>query len=388
MSGLLMALIYLAFISLGLPDSLLGSGWPVMHVALGVPRGAAGIVSTLIAGSTIVSSLVSDRLTHKLGVGRVTLLSVFITAVALLGFSWSPTFWVLCLWAVPYGLGAGSVDAALNNFAAVHYSSRAMNWLHCCWGIGASISPFIMSAALTHQLNWTGGYRIVGGIQMGIVVILLATLNYWPKQPAAITVRASRPLSLAKTVRLRGVPMVMMAFASYCGFESMMGLWAATYLHSARGVAPAKAAMFASLYYLGITGGRLVSGIVADHLGDHNLIRGGSGLVGLGLVLMLWPGASTLALAGLMLVGFGCAPIYPAIIHSTPMSFGTEHSQAVIGVQMAAAYTGSTVMPPLFGLVTTWVAVAWLPWVLLVLLGGWLGSFEKMTRQVSTERAI
>ncbi len=377
-----MALIYLAFVSLGLPDSLLGAGWPVMHLALGVPRGAAGIVSTLIAGSTIVSSLVSDRLTRRLGVGRVTAASVLLTAVALLGFSFAPAFWVVCLWAVPYGLGAGSVDAALNNFAAVHYSSRAMNWLHCCWGIGASISPFIMSAALLQGLNWTGGYRIVGGIQMGLAVILLASLRLWPQKREQVVAEEVRPLSLWATVRLRGVGLVMLAFAAYCGFESMTGLWAATYLHNARGVSPARAAMFASLYYLGITVGRLVSGIVADRLGDRNLIRGGCGFVLVGLGLMVWPGASTLALAGLMLIGIGCAPIYPAIIHSTPMNFGVAHSQAVIGVQMAEAYAGSTFCPPLFGLATTWVAVAWLPWVLLALIVGLMVSFEKMLRQV------
>ena len=378
-----MAVVYLAFVSLGLPDSLLGSGWPVMQVALNAPRGAAGLIAALITCSTIISSLLSDRLTRWLGVGRVTLISVALTAVALLGFSWSPAFWLLCLWAIPYGLGAGSVDAALNNFAATHYSSRAMNWLHCCWGVGAAISPFIMSTALTHQLGWTGGYRIVGGLQLMVVLVLVLTLSLWPQSEASVATADNQPLGLKAVWHLRGVKPMMLAFAAYCGVESLTGLWAATYLHLVRGIAPAQAAMFASLFYLGITGGRFLAGLIADRCGDRALVLGGGFLVLGGVAIMLWPGTNPLALGGLILLGIGCAPIYPAIIHSTPAYFGALASQAVIGVQMAT-YAGSAVIPPLFGLAITWVSVAWLPWLLLGLMVIMLVSFERLARRVGS----
>lgn len=379
MASLLMALVFLAFVSLGLPDSLLGAGWPVMHVALQVPSGWAGTISMLIAGSTIVSSLASDRLTRRLGVGLVTAGSVLLTALALWGFSLAPNFWALCVIAVPYGLGAGSVDAALNNFAAVHYSSRAMNWLHCCWGIGAAISPFIMGNALAHQMSWRGGYFTVAVVQLVLALVLMASLPLWPKRQKQAQATRERGASLAQVVALPGVRMVMLAFGMYCGLESLTGLWAASYLHAARGVAPVQAAMFASLFYLGITAGRLLAGFFADALGDHRLVLGGGMVVGGGLLAMLLPLPNVFALAGLVVVGIGCAPIYPAIIHATPINFAPEYSQAIIGVQMAAAYTGSTFVPPIFGGIGH---LGWLPWLMCGLWAMLLVSYWRMHRQV------
>lgn len=379
MASLLMALVFLAFVSLGLPDSLLGAGWPVMHVALQVPSGWAGAISMLIAGSTIVSSLASDRLTRRLGVGMVTAGSVMLTALALWGFSLAPNFLTLCVIAVPYGLGAGSVDAALNNFAAVHYSSRAMNWLHCCWGIGAAISPFIMGNALANQMSWRGGYRTVAMVQLVLALVLLASLPLWPKRQAKAQAAREHAASLVQVVALPGVKMVMLAFGMYCGLESLTGLWAASYLHAARGVVPVQAAMFASLFYLGITAGRLLAGFFADALGDHRLVLGGGVVVGIGLLAMLLPLSNIFALVGLVIVGIGCAPIYPAIIHATPMNFAPEHSQAIIGVQMAAAYTGSTFVPPIFGGIGQ---LGLLPWVMGGLWAALLASYWRMHQQV------
>jgi fucose permease len=354
--SLLLAIIYIAFISLGLPDSLIGAGWPVMHTALGVPMAAAGLITMLIAGGTIVSSILSDRLTQRFGAGLVTAVSVGTTAVALLGFSLAGEFWQLCLWAIPYGMGAGAVDAALNNYVALHYAARHMSWLHSFWGVGAAISPYIMSFALSSGRGWTGGYRIVGLLQIGLAAILLLTLPLWrqskqqaqaakttaPKAPVA-------PLRLPQILKIPGVPFVLAAFFAYSAVEQTAGIWASSYLVQARGVPLETAASFASFFYLGITGGRFLTGFVADRLGDRRLIRWGASLALVGIALILLPLPTKAALAGLIITGLGCAPIFPAIIHATPMNFGSQYSQAIIGVQMAAAYLGTTFMPPLFG---------------------------------------
>ena len=368
MYTLLLAIIYLAFISLGLPDSLVGAGWPAMHADLGVPLSYAGLLTMIIAAGTIVSSLQSDRLTRRFGAGLVTAVSVGMTAVALLGFSFSGSFWLLCLWAVPYGLGAGAVDAALNNYVALHYSSKHMNWLHCFWGVGASISPFIMSYALTTGLGWASAYRIVGVVQVVLVALLFLTLPLWGKvnqahpehAPVGADGEPGKPLGLAGTLRLPGAPMLLLAFFGYCALEGTFFLWSATFLVEERAVAPATAAAFASLYLLGITAGRFLGGFVADRLGDRQLIRIGIATAGFGVVLVALPLENDIpALAGLVIAGLGSAPIYPAIIHSTPTNFGRENSQAVIGIQMASAYLGMTLMPPLFGALSGWLGL-WL----------------------------
>jgi len=367
MYAALLSIIYVAFVSLGLPDSLVGAGWPVMHQDLGVPLAFAGIVTMVIASGTILSSLASDRLTRRFGAGLVTATSVGMTAAALIGFSLSDQFWMICLWAIPYGLGAGAVDAALNNYVALHYAARHMNWLHSFWGVGASISPFIMSYALTSGQGWSGAYRTVGLIQVVLTVALVATLPLWRRvnalpAPAAVDARPepaaddTAPLSLARALRIPGVAPVLVAFFAYCALETTAMVWASTYLVTERAVEPATAAAFASLFLLGVTGGRFLAGFVADRIGDRLLIRWGFTTVGLGTVMVLLPlGTDVVALAGLVIAGLGCAPIYPAIIHSTPANFGRENSQAIIGVQMAAAYVGSTLAPPLFGLLSSGV---------------------------------
>lgn len=367
MYAALLSIIYVAFVSLGLPDSLVGAGWPVMHKDLGVPLAFVGIVTMVIASGTILSSLASDRLTRRFGAGLVTATSVGMTAAALIGFSLSDQFWMICLWAIPYGLGAGAVDAALNNYVALHYAARHMNWLHSFWGVGASISPFIMSYALTSGQGWSGAYRTVGLIQVVLTVALVATLPLWrrvdtlrapdaadvPPEPQADD---AAPLSLARALRIPGVAPVLVAFFAYCALETTAMVWASTYLVTERAVEPATAAAFASLFLLGVTGGRFLAGFVADRIGDRLLIRWGFTTVGVGTVMVLLPlGTDVVALAGLVIAGLGCAPIYPAIIHSTPANFGRENSQAIIGVQMAAAYVGSTLAPPLFGLLSSGV---------------------------------
>ena len=353
MVSLVLAIIYLAFISLGLPDSLLGSAWPVMQLEMNAPISFAGVISMCIAAGTIVSSLLSDRMNRRFGTGLVTAVSVLMTAVALFGFSISNRVWMLLLWAIPYGLGAGAVDAALNNYVALHYNSRQMSWLHCFWGVGVSISPFIMSFCLSRNLGWQMGYRSVFIIQMILTALLFFSLPLWKKPAgngAGENAAESAPKSLPQLLKIRGVWCVLMMFFCYCAIESTAGLWASSYLVNVRGIDEATAARFASLFFLGITAGRFLNGFVADRCGDRTMIR-------VGLLVM------TLSL---VLLGLGCAPVYPCIIHSTPANFGAENSQAIIGVQMACAYLGTTLMPPLFGLLAQWVGLWLYPVYMLV----------------------
>ena len=389
MLSLLLAIIYMAFISLGLPDSLLGSAWPVMHLYFGAELSFAGVISMIIAAGTIVSSLLSERMTRWLGTALVTAISVALTAAALFGFSFSTTSLHLCLWAVPYGLGAGAIDAALNNYVALHYSSRHMSWLHCFWGVGASISPYIMSAALIRSGSWQAGYRTVGVIQIILTALLFLSLPLWRvnrKESSRETDEAPPLLGLRGALRISGVPLILTAFFAYCGGETTAGLWASSYLVGVRGVPPETAASFASLFYLGITFGRFLNGFIADRMGDRHMIRVGIGVMALGILLILLPLPFDLpALAGLVVFGLGCAPVYPSIIHSTPANFGKENSQAIIGVQMASAYVGSTFMPPLFGLIAQHFSLKLFPVYLFSLLALLLIMTERLNRLKTRE---
>lgn len=370
MTSLLLAVIYLAFIGLGLPDSLLGAAWPMIYPQFGVPVSSMGLISMIISAGTILSSLNSSRLTRALGAGKVTLLSTVLTALALLGFGMSRSLWQLCFWAVPYGLGAGSVDAALNNYVALHYASRHMSWLHCMWGVGTIIGPSLMSAALTGGHGWSGGYLLTALVQGLIVAVLLLSLPLWGRPTSGNgSETETAALSLREVLTIPGAKEVMLCFFGYCALESTAGLWAASYLTLARDIPAETAAGFAALFYLGITAGRAVSGWIAPRLGDDGMIRLGLWGIGLGLAALLLPGPAAVSLAGLVIIGLGCAPIYPSIIHSTPAHFGAHRSQAVIGVQMASAYVGSMAMPPLFGLMARQITPALFPFYLLVLLG-------------------
>ena len=382
---LLLPIIYLAFISLGLPDSLLGSAWPSMYPLLGVPVSYAGILSMIISFGTIVSSLNSDRLTRALGAGKVTAISVGMTAAALFGFSVSTQFWMLCLWAVPYGLGAGSVDAALNNYVALHYESRHMSWLHCMWGIGTMVSPMVMGRVLAGGGPWTAGYRYIALFQIALTAVLFLSLPLWQKRTgeAAEDGTAPQALSLGQVFRLPGAKEVMLCFFCYCALETTAGLWASSYLTLTRGVAADTAASFASLFYIGITAGRAACGFLTLKLSDTQMIRLGQGVLAVGVAALLVPGPQLLALAGLVLVGVGYAPIYPSIIHATPDHFGADRSQAVIGIQMASAYVGNLVMPPLFGLLANNITPALFPFYLLVLLVLMVFMHEQLVRKTS-----
>ena len=371
MIQLLLAIIYLAFISLGLPDSLLGSAWPMMYTQFHVPLSYAGIVSMIIALGTVISSLQSDRLTLKLGTGKVTAISVAMTAFALFGFSLSDKFWMICFWAIPYGLGAGSVDASLNNYVALHYESRHMSWLHCMWGIGAAAGPYVMGYALTGGQGWNMGYRYIAILQVVLTVILFASLPLWKERKQTAdenTGEKRKPIPLKSILKIHGAKEVLICFFCYCAIEQTSGLWASSFLHLYKGVPKDKAASYAAMFFVGITVGRAISGFITMKLNDTEMIRLGEILILIGVFVMFISGKAEITLAGLILIGLGCAPIYPCIIHSTPEHFGEDKSQAIIGVQMAFAYMGILLMPPLFGVIANAITVALLPVYILILL--------------------
>ena len=364
MTQLLLAIIYLAFISLGLPDGLLGAAWPTMYQEFAVPVSYAGAVSMIISFGTILSSLQSDRLTRKLGTGKVTAISVGMTAAALFGFSFSHSFVAVCLWAIPYGLGAGSVDASLNNYVALHYESRHMSWLHCMWGIGATLGPYVMGYALTGGMGWNAGYRYIGIMQVVLTAVLVFSLPLWVKRKEVGTGGTevdAKALSIREVLKIRGAKEILFCFFCYSAIESTAGLWASSYLNLQKGIAAETAASYAGMFYLGITIGRALSGFITMKLNDVQMIRMGQCIIALGIIVVFLPGNAVVSLVGLVLIGLGCAPVYPCIIHSTPAHFGEDKSQAVIGIQMACAYVGSCLMPPVFGLIANNISVALFP---------------------------
>ena len=435
MYSLLLVIIYIAFISLGLPDSILGSAWPSMYDELNVPVSYAGIITMIISAGTIVSSINSDKFISRFGTGVVTAVSVAMTALALLGFSVSGSFYMLCLWGIPYGLGAGSVDAALNNFVALHYKSRHMSWLHCFWGIGASVGPYIMGFCLTRNLTWNTGYRVIGVFQVVLSAILFSTLFMWKGTSSGVKssetkssedsgedkriedisgakrsvdknsedsgeakssldkssidecgaeseVNRKKGMKLSQILKIRGVKNVLVAFFCYCAVEATTGLWASSYMVIHKGIDSQVAAKWASLFYLGITAGRFICGFISDKFGDRNMVRIGEGICVFGILVLFIPAGNIFSLIGLIMVGLGCAPIYPSIIHATPDNFGADKSQAVIGVQMACAYVGTTLMPPLFGLIANHINISIYPFYLLIIAVCMIVMSERLNRAV------
>lgn len=445
----LLPIIYLAFISLGLPDSAIGSAWPTMAPSLGAGISWVGVVTMIISAGTIVSSLMSVRVVERFGTGRVTVASVALTAAALVGFSQSQAFWQLCLWAVPYGLGAGAVDAALNAYVAVHYESQHMSWLHCMWGVGASGGPMVMAQCLERS-TWSTGFLVLGGIQVGIALVLTLSLPLWRdrKLPRVSERRAGREAAIgaapeaalphteaahgagaralpgataapetsevpgaaaagagevpgaaaasgaggtsdgtrgklparrtrAQLLRIPGVKAVLVSFFCYSAFEATCGNWAATFCTLARGIDAQTAASWAALFYMGITAGRAVSGFISLKVSDRNMIRLGQALIAVAFVCVLTPGDTAL-FAGLVLMGCGCAPIYPSTIHATPARFGEELALELTGMQMAFAYIGSLAMSPLFGVLAQLVGAWVYPWYLVLFLVGMVVTGERL----------
>ena len=376
MINLLLAVIYLAFISLGLPDALLGAAWPTMSHDIGAQISWAGGISMVISAGTIISALLSNKLTCKFGPGKVTLISVALTALALLGFSFAPNYLVLIFLAIPYGLGAGGVDAALNNYVAVHYESWHMSWLHCMWGIGASAGPYVMGFALSHGQRWTAGYQYIAVMQIALTLVLLMSLPLWKNNKknelnkiAESKTKSFEKVSYAGILRIPGAKNILIMFFCYCALEQTAGLWASSYMVLYGGVSRIVAAGWASLFYVGITVGRFVSGFLTMRFNDATMIRIGQCVMLVGILVLLLPLPNHIELVtGFIIIGLGCAPVYPCIIHSTPHYFGADKSQAIVGMQMASAYIGSMVIPAIFGIVAQNVSMMLLPAYLLILL--------------------
>ena len=373
MAGLLLTLIYICFISLGLPDSLLGSAWPMLHTEINVPVSFAGIISMIISVGTIISSLMCDHIQRKYGTGKITAVSIALTAIALFGFSMSTEFWMLVLWAIPYGLGAGGVDAVLNNYVALHYKSQHMSWLHCMWGLGASISPYIMSFSLIRLDSWNYGYLIVSIIQIVLSAFIFTSLPLWNKAEKLsvenIEIECDTPpLTFREVFSIAGAIPCFLAFFGYCALEMTTSLWASSYLVETKGISPEAAAGFASMYYIGITVGRGINGFLAMKFNDRFLVRLGLGIIGTGILLVILPFHSVLSLIGFVVMGLGSAPVYPCIMHMTPDIFGKDKSQRMIGMQMAFAYMGFLTVPPLFGIIANHISIALLPIFVLILL--------------------
>lgn len=367
MFTILLVIIYISFISLGLPDALLGSAWPSMYQELQVPMVYAGIVSMIIAGGTIISSLQSDRLIKKLGTGVVTVISVCMTAIALFGFSTSNTFMMLCLWAIPYGLGAGSVDAALNNFVALHYKAKHMSWLHCFWGIGATLGPYIMGFCLTQGMKWHSGYRFVFIIQIVLTGMLIFSMPLWKKSSTETKEKeeSAKRLGMKALIKIPGAKQALITFFAYCALESTAGLWGSSYMVMERGMPSDVAAKGISLFYLGITVGRFLCGFITMKLSDKNMVRFGQGIAVVGIMLLFLPMGNGVLYLAFVLIGMGCAPIYPSLLHATPDHFGKDLSQAIMGMQMACAYIGSTFIPPLVGFIVEHISIKLYPFCLL-----------------------
>ena len=381
-SILLLIIIYLSFISLGLPDSLLGSAWPSMYNLLNVPLHYAGFISMIIAGGTVISSIFSERIIRRWRTGIVTAVSVLMTAAALIGISLSGSFFMLCLFAVPLGLGAGSVDAALNNYVALHYKARHMSWLHCFWGVGASIGPIIMSSFLINNSLWNSGYRTIGIIQFCLVLLLFISLPLWETNKKTENTARNNSIKFSKLFKIAGVKEILIAFFCYCSIETIAGLWGASFLVMEKGISPETAARWIALYYIGITSGRFISGFITIKLNNRQMVRLGQIIIGCGITVLVLPFGNVTLLPGLFMIGLGCAPIYPSLLHETPKNFGVEYSQAMMGIQMGSAYIGTTIMPPIFGWFASYMSFNIFPFFIGIILAVKIIMVEVLNRKI------
>ena len=367
MGSLLLAVIFLIFISLGLPDSLLGSGWPAMQGGFGVPSSYAGFVSMTISCMTVISALLSPRMIRRFHTKWIVIVSIGLTIFGLLGFSLSSQHAMLFLFAVPYGLGAGAIDAAVNHYVANHYPSSVMNFLHCFYGVGAMISPYIMSLALK-LARWNEGYRWTAYIQVGILLVCLLSLPLWKKNDSQAEEESHDSAGIKESLRVPGVLLTLLAFFAYCSGEATCFLWTPSYFAGTKtGLSAETVASFGSLIFGGLMLGRLISGFVSNRLGDKRLIRIGIAVELIGIVLVFLPVQTHLvAVIGFVVIGTGMGPIYPAIQHMAPSNFGKTYSAAVIGLQMASAYVGSTFMPMVFGQLQQALGIGMMPVYLLI----------------------
>ena len=367
MYSLLIAVIYLIFISLGLPDSLLGSGWPAMHAAFSVPSSYAGYASMAISFMTIISALLSPIMIKRFHTKWIVIVSIFLTVMGLIGFSISTSYAMLFVFAVPYGMGAGAIDASVNHYVANNYSGSVMNFLHCFYGVGAVISPNIMAVALS-KASWNEGYRWTAYIQIFILLICIISLPLWKKNESDSNKQEEEVAGIREALKRPGVVLTLIAFFAYCSGEATCFLWTSSYFAGVKeGLTDHLIASFGSLIFGGLMLGRLISGFVSNRLGDRMLIRIGIFVEVVGILLVMIPVASFIPAAiGFVIIGTGMGPVYPAIQHMAPTNFGERYSAAVIGLQMASAYIGSTFMPMIFGNIQEKIGIGIMPFYLLI----------------------
>lgn len=395
MATFLLIIIYLAFISLGLPDSLLGATWPVMQSDYGAPLETAGFLFMTIAGGTIISSLVSGKVLKRFGTGKVTVVSVLLTACALLGFHFAPSIFWLVICAIPLGLGAGAIDAGLNDFVATNYKAHHMSWLHCFWGVGATLGPIIMAQFISEDNSWRNGYYVIAGIQFSLVIILLFTLPLWKRvvTKSDITLNVETEYlddemkdeiaSDVKPLKIRGVKLALASFLFYCGVEATMGLWGSSFLVNVKGLSVVTAAQWVSFYYAGITIGRLITGFITFKTTNRTLIRAGQIIALVGAIILFLPLPTFFSLVGFIIVGLGLAPIFPCMLHETPTRFGKKHSQTIMGYQMAIAYTGTTFMPPILGFLAAYSTIGIMPICIVIFVAAMLISSERLNSSLT-----
>lgn len=364
----LLLVIYLIYISLGLPDEIFGSAWPIMHTVMGVPLAAAGAFTITVSIGNVLSSFFSGKLIHHFGTAKITVASIFLTVIGLFSVSFSENFLMSCVAAIPLGLGSGCIDAALNSFVALHFASQHMSWLHCSWGIGAAAGPLLMSIVINQPDGWRLGYRVIAAIQLVIAVIALCSLPLWkkavPNQPDGADTEKST--SYKTLIQMKGVKIALLLFFLYCGIEYLCGIWSASFFVGAREFTVDAAARMTATFYIGITVGRLISGFLSMKLSDKKLVYGGCLLLAIGIAACIIP-LRPVNVLSLLIMGLGCAPIYPCFMHSTPLFFGRKAAPGVIGMQMSAAGLGGMLIPPLFGLIAGATSVSLLPICVLLL---------------------
>ncbi len=371
MATLLLIIIYIAFIGLGIPDSLFGPAWPGIYTEFNLPISFANFITVICPCGTILSSFISAKLIEKLGTSKVCLISTLTTALTLLGFSFSPNIWVMCLLSLPLGLGAGAIDVALNNYVALHYSATHMSFLHCFYGIGVTLSPYIMSAVISTKAGWRGGYKIAFGLQLLISLILLLSLPLWGKVKHKTTYpeseEAHNALGFTETLKLPGVKSTCMLFFSSCAIEFMCGNWGSTYLVEHKHLTADIAARIITFYYIGIALGRFLSGVLAAKISCEKIVKIGQCVLGVAIMILLIPGPVYFSIAGLFLVGLGNGPLFPNLNYLTPQNFGEKFSQSVVSVQMCSSYVGILVGPFIFSLIGQTVGMVAFPFYILAL---------------------
>lgn len=368
MATILLVFIYIFYIGLGVPDSLLGAAWPAIYSELSVPVSYASFISSIISCGTVFSSLFSTRVIAKLGTPRVTVLSTSLTAIALLGFSCSHNFLWLCICGIPLGIGAGSIDTALNNYVALHYTSMQINFLHCFYGVGVTVSPYLMSLALSDNMNWRGGYRTVFFIQLTIAALSVISLPIWKRVKQALPQEEPiRVLSLSQMLRRRKIWASCGVFLGISSLESTCLIWGSTYLSESVGMSADVAAALITFYFIGMTVGRLLSGLLTIKYSDWQIIFSGQAVIFVAIILLLMQTNAIITALGLFLIGLGNGPIFPNITHLTPGLYSKETSQSIIGIEMAFSNLSIMLTPILFGVVTTYTGVAIFPKFLLIM---------------------